>query len=459
MSKTNHKLMSFVEMWYKVNELSRKGYSQSQISLALCVNRATVHRYQSMSEADFNDFLHKEAQRHGCKLDAYRDFIIQELRDAPFLSSMQVLDHLKEHFPDLPVVSEKTVYNYVMRIREEEGIPKQVEPTRQMHKLPEFEYGEQAQVDWGEQWMSDTSGRRVKVWFFCMIMSRSRMRFVYFRNTPFTTKTTIYAHHLAFQFFGGMPRQVLYDQDRKMLVRENYGDYIQTEEFAKYVLEAGYEAVYAMAADPQTKGKVENLVKYVKGNFLRGRKYLDIDSLNEQGMGWLARTANAKVHATTKLVPAEVFEEERKHLAPYRADVEEPGLEAKPYAVRSDNTILYRSNTYSLPLGTYDGKGTKRRHRRAGDIRHGGRLHHLAQGEPAEGRARVQGGPCHEPQPRHTGVGEDPARAPLLMGRRRPAEQVPECPEDGPPALLPQERDEDVVPADGLRRDHLAGPP
>lgn len=359
MSKTNHKLMSFVEMWYKVNELSRKGYSQSQISLALCVNRATVHRYQSMSEADFNDFLHKEAQRHGCKLDAYRDFIIQELRDAPFLSSMQVLDHLKEHFPDFPVVSEKTVYNYVMRIREEEGIPKQGEPTRQMHKLPEFEYGEQAQVDWGEQWMSDTSGRRVKVWFFCMIMSRSRMRFVYFRNTPFTTKTTIYAHHLAFQFFGGMPRQVLYDQDRKMLVRENYGDYIQTEEFAKYVLEAGYEAVYAMAADPQTKGKVENLVKYVKGNFLRGRKYLDIDSLNEQGMGWLARTANAKAHATTKLVPAEVFEEERKHLAPYRADVEEPGLEAKPYAVRSDNTILYRSNTYSLPLGTYDGKGTK----------------------------------------------------------------------------------------------------
>ena len=142
--------------------------------MALCVNRATVHRYQSMSEADFNDFLHKEAQRHGCKLDAYRDFIIQELRDAPFLSSMQVLDHLKEHFPDFPVVSEKTVYNYVMRIREEEGIPKQGEPPRQMHKLPEFEHGEQAQVDWGEQWMSDTSGRRVKVWFFCMIKDGTR---------------------------------------------------------------------------------------------------------------------------------------------------------------------------------------------------------------------------------------------------------------------------------------------
>ena len=351
--------MPIVEMWYKVNELSRKNYSQSQISSVLGVNRSTVHRYQSMSEHDFNELLHREATRHGCKLDDYHDFIVKELQDAPFLSSAQVLDHLKEHFDDLPDVSEKTVYNYVMRIREEEDIPKQSEPVRQMQKLPEVDYGGQAQVDWGEQWMTDSTGRRVKVWFFCMIMSRSRMRFVYFRNTPFTTKSTIYAHHLAFRFFGGMPHQVLYDQDKKMLVRENYGDYLQTEEFAKYVAEAGYEAVYAMAADPQTKGKVENLVKYVKINFLRGRQYPGMDALNDQGIGWLARTANAKVHATTKLIPAEVFEEEKKHLMPYTLNIDEPEMEARPYTVRSDNTILYRSNTYSLPLGTYNGKGTK----------------------------------------------------------------------------------------------------
>lgn len=359
MPKANNNLMPFVNMWYKVNELSRKSYSQTQISLALGVNRSTVHRYLSMSEADFNEFLHREAQRHGCKLDAYRDFIVQELQNSPFLSSMQILDHLKEHFDDLPDVSEKTVYNYVMRIRDEEDIPKQSEPVRQTHKLPEFDYGEQAQVDWGEKWMFNASGRRIKVWFFCMVMARSRMRFVYFRNTPFTTRTTVYAHHLAFKFFGGMPRQVLYDQDKKMLTRENYGDYIQTEEFAKYVAEAGYEAVYAMSADPQTKGKVENFVKYVKINFLRGRKYLDIESLNEQGIGWLARTANGKVHATTKLIPAEVFEEEKKHLTPYSVDVDEPELETKPYTVRKDNTVLYHSNTYSLPLGTYNGNGTK----------------------------------------------------------------------------------------------------
>ena len=49
-----------------------------------------------------------------------RTFIVDQLVAAPFLSSAQVLDHLKEHFPDLPSVSERTVYNVVRRIREEE---------------------------------------------------------------------------------------------------------------------------------------------------------------------------------------------------------------------------------------------------------------------------------------------------------------------------------------------------
>lgn len=60
------------------------------------------------------------------------------------------------------------------------------------------------------------------------------------------------------------------------LLRENFGDYVMTEEFAKYVAEAGYEPVFCMAADPQSKGLVENVVRYVKGNFLLGRTYINI---------------------------------------------------------------------------------------------------------------------------------------------------------------------------------------
>lgn len=78
----------------------------------------------------------------------------------------------------------------------------------------------------------------MKVYFFAMVLQRSRYKFIYLQNVPFTAKTTVYAHHLAFRYFGGMPMKVIYDQDKKMLVRENFGDYVMTEEFAKYVAEA-----------------------------------------------------------------------------------------------------------------------------------------------------------------------------------------------------------------------------
>lgn len=192
-----------------------------------------------------------------------------------------------------------------------------------------------------------------------MVLSRSRYKFVYLQNVPFTAKTTVYAHHLAFKYFGGMPRKILYDQDCKLLSDENYGDYKTTDEMAKFIAEAGFEPVFAMPRDPQTKGKVENAVGYVKNNFLRGRVYQNIELLNEQAIGWLGRTANAKPHAMTRLVPADVFEEERKHLLPYTLSVEEPKADLRAYTVRSDNTILYHSNTYDLPSGTYKGKAPK----------------------------------------------------------------------------------------------------
>ena len=122
-----------------------------------------------MSESQFNELLSHETKRYACKLDRYREFIVADVRKAPFLSSTQVLDHLKEHFSDFTDVSERTVYNYVMRVRDED-IPKKSEYVRQMHKIPDCECGEQAQqVDCGERWQFTTEHRRVKTYFFVMI--------------------------------------------------------------------------------------------------------------------------------------------------------------------------------------------------------------------------------------------------------------------------------------------------
>lgn len=139
---TQNNLITIVTMWNKVNELPRENLSQQQIAIKLGIHRDTVRRYQMVSETEFNEHLHREARRHPCKLDPYRDFIVDQLVAAPFLSSAQVLDHLKEHFPDLPSVSERTVYNVVRRIREEEDIAKEAEPGRSFSHVEDGDWGQ-----------------------------------------------------------------------------------------------------------------------------------------------------------------------------------------------------------------------------------------------------------------------------------------------------------------------------
>lgn len=77
-----------------------------------------------------------------------------------------------------------------------------------------------------------------------------------------------------------MPQEVVYDQDRLFLVNENLGELMLTERFRSYVSQRCFKTYFCRAADPQSKGKVENMVKYVKRNFLASRSFKDLETLN-----------------------------------------------------------------------------------------------------------------------------------------------------------------------------------
>lgn len=347
-------------MWCKVNELSEKGLKNWQISLLLGIHRQTVRKYRGMSREEFEHLLKKPYHNRTKKLGSYVDFVSGLLSVHPYLTSPQILDRLKETYGDeLPYVSDKTVYNFVEAIRKSHSLPKEKEAIRQMSKLPDPAYGKEAQVDWGEKKMMTSGGHWKKVYFFVMVMSRSRQKFVHFQEIPFTALTTVYAHHLAFEFFGGVPERLVYDQDVKLIVSENLGDFILTKEMESFRKTAGFTPVFCRPSDPQSKGKVENAVGYVKNNFIKGRLFTTIDSLNVQALEWLERTGNGHVHATTRLVPALEFEKERPHLLPYNGRVERPVSQGRPYTVRRDNTISYHSCFYQLPKGSYAGDGTR----------------------------------------------------------------------------------------------------
>ncbi len=341
-----------VIMWYKVKELNSKGFNKSQISRELTLDRSTVRKYLKMNEDEFYQWIEKSRCLPN-KLQDYYDFIKNLLKQYSYLSASQIEDRLKENYSEPPMVHSKTVYNFVQKIRRIENIKKTPDhQPRVYQKLPELDYGHQAQADFGQYYMQTNDDGRKKVHFMVLVLCRSRYKFVYFQDKPFTSISTINAHEKGLQYFGGQPREIVYDQDRVLIVDENLGDVLLTKEFSSYCSQMDFKPIFCRKSDPESKGKVENVVGFVKKNFLRGRTYVNIDKLNSAALGWLERTGNGKEHAGIKKIPTQEWIIEQPCLKPLKPSIALKE-ELKKYKVRKDNTISYKSNFYTLPLGTY----------------------------------------------------------------------------------------------------------
>jgi transposase len=340
-------------MYYEIHKLDRDDYSVSRISEHLSINRRTVKKYLAMSEQEYEAFLINQSDRKK-ELLVYESFVKNRLMLYRDTSAAQMHDWLKEHHVDFPDVHAKTVFNFVHWVRNKYNLP--ITPKiREYEVVAELPYGKQAQVDFGEYSLRTSSHSRVKVFFFAMTLSRSRYKFVWFTTRNFTTQLAIAAHELAFEYFGGLVEEIVYDQDKVLLVSENKGDLILTDLFRAYVKEQGFKVYFCRKADPESKGKVENVIKYVKINFLYNRTYHNEETLNEEVRGWMGRTANALPHGMTKKVPFSEWTQEQPFLKSHILyDIQVPAL---TYTVRKDNTISWKGNLYSLPFGTYTGRG------------------------------------------------------------------------------------------------------
>lgn len=341
-------------MYHEVQRLIREGLSFAAIGKALVMDRRTVKRYSRMSEAGYASFLQSKEIRDKL-LTPYESFVHDKLSAHPAVSAAQMHDWLKEYHPDFVHIAPKTVYNFVMALRQKYNIPLE-EVGREYFVVEELPYGQQAQADFGHYILRGTEDRRKRIHFFVMMLSRSRMKFVQFSDAPFTTRMAIDAHEEAFRFFSGIPSEVVYDQDRLFLVEERMGELLLTGEFKDYVFEQEFQLHFCKKADPQSKGKVENVVKYVKNNFLYARSWYDLQTLQGQAMAWLQRTGNAMPHSTTRKIPLEEWQHEQPHLRQWVSVKILPSCILR--TVRKDNTFAYLGNFYSVPQGTFKTKDT-----------------------------------------------------------------------------------------------------
>lgn len=339
-------------MYYEIHRLHREDHSVRKISDLLGLHRGTITKYLSMSEKEYESFLIKGSERKK-ELIPYEDFVRDRLKVYPETSSAQMHDWLKEYHENFPKLNPKTIFNFVHFIRVKHNIPK-LSVQRQMTVVEELPYGKQAQVDFGEYTLRSSSGGRVKIFFFTLVLSRSRFKYVWFTDRYFTTALAIQAHELAFAYMGGVPDEIVYDQDKVFIVSENRGDIILTALFRSYTRNQSFKLYFCRKADPQSKGKVENMVKYVKQNFLYNRTYYNIETLNDDAMGWLGRTANALPHSFTKKDPFSEWNIEQTFLKPYIAQAvrDEPLV----YTVRKDNTISWKGKSVLTSFGHLHGK-------------------------------------------------------------------------------------------------------
>jgi transposase len=246
----NKKLKHKWIMYHEIHKRRREGFKPAQISRDLGMDKRTVRKYLSMSEEEYLDFINSQKNREKL-LEPYEDFVKTRLENCEDASAAQVHDWLKEHYNDFIDVNEKTVFNFVLYVRSKYGIPKTFNQ-RDFSKVDELPYGKQIQGDFGEYNMRTDEGKRKRIYFFCMVLSRSRQKFVWFSERPFTTLTAIVIHDKGFYYLEGISDVVVYDQDTLLLVNENIGDLILTEAFRKYADYRGFKLHFCRKSDPES---------------------------------------------------------------------------------------------------------------------------------------------------------------------------------------------------------------
>src|SRR5690606_8163885 len=114
----------------------------------------------------------------------------------------------------------------------------------------------------------------------------SRYKYLWFTTRPFTSELAVFAHEKAFAFFGGIAEETVYDQDKVFMVSENNGELLLTAVFKQYVRSKGFKLHFCRKSDPESKGKVENVIKYIKRNFLYNRTFHNEETLNDEAIAW-----------------------------------------------------------------------------------------------------------------------------------------------------------------------------
>lgn len=210
----------------------------------------------------------------------------------------------------------------------------------------ESEPGRQAQVDWKEFGLQTVDGVRRKLYAFVMVLGYSRKPFVWF-TTCMDQATLLACHILAFLYFGGVPKEILYDNMRTAFAPDAEGFWRPTHRLLAFAMHYGYSPMRCRVRRPETKGKVERAIGYLGVNFwprLEGRE-LSLSQLNHDVLGWIAEISAKELHDFAESRQERFQREGLAQLPAVPFDVRQP----VPLMVSREGRVTYQTNRYSVP--------------------------------------------------------------------------------------------------------------
>ena len=316
------------EEFMDIRALHRQGASYSEIGRLLGRDWRTVKRYLEEGAQP----VYRRRPRAASKLDPFKPLIDQWLAAQPKLLAMRVHQDLVRDYGFGGGYD--TVRRYVERARPRPPARSEV----RFETAPGF----QAQVDWSQEApLATAGGLELPLYAFHMVLGHSRDSFVRFCGSQ--DLVTFWAcHRAAFTHFGGVPRELLYDRTRTV-VREHVGRGAEVRFHPEALASAhhyGFRLRLCRPYRPQTKGKVESDVAFVRERFLRGHRFSSYEEANEGWARWNEEVARLRRHGTHGEVVRARAERDRAALAPL------PGV---PYlVVARTSRVVARDGFFSF---------------------------------------------------------------------------------------------------------------
>ena len=274
------------------------------------------------------------------KLDKFKETIISKLEIG--CTSMAIFKFIQK---DGYTGSYSLVADFVQKHKEEQ-IKK---ATIRFETAP----GLQSQVDWKENLkMISKHGELFEVNIFLMVLGYSRTKFVKLTSDK-TQKTLFKCMNEAFKYFGGVPKEIVFDNMATVVDRANsrIGNVKLNTKFVQYSKDIGFNPITCRIYRPQTKGKVESLAKLVDRLQVYNHEFETYEEL-EKIVKMFMKEINNEISQGTNMKPIERLAKETKYLLPLpnQEVLNAYTTSPKEYKVSKESMITYKGQKYSVPI-------------------------------------------------------------------------------------------------------------